>query len=69
MDSEDSEEITEGEISNMVTNGRTLFQSTRIRYNTILARIGNREFVESQSCYVLYSGIILWLIHFVTMAI
>jgi hypothetical protein len=68
MDSEESEKSTEGEISNVVTNGRTLFQSTRIRYNSILARISNREFVESQFRYVLYSGTILWLIHFATMA-
>jgi len=69
MDSEESEESTEGEISNMVPNDRTLFQSVRIRYNTILANISDRHFVESQSRYVWYSGAILWLIHFTAMAI
>jgi len=68
-DSEQSEKDTEGDPSNAGTNGRTLLQSIRIRYNSILADIADREFVESELRYVLYSGIVLWLIHLTTVAI
>jgi hypothetical protein len=68
-DSEQSKKDTEGDPSNASTNGRTLLQSIRIRYNTILADIADREFVESEFRYVLYSGIVLWLIHLTSVAI
>ncbi len=68
-DSEQSQKDTEGDPSNASTNGRTLLQSIRIRYNSILADIADREFVESELRYVLYSGIVLWLIHLTTVAI
>lgn len=69
MDSEQNEESTEGDPSDAVPDGRTLFQSIWIRYNTILANTTDREFVESKFRYVLYSGTILWLVHLTAVAI
>lgn len=48
---------------NMVPSIRPIFQSFWIRYNTILASILDRKFVESQLRYVLYCGTILWTIY------
>ena len=69
MDSEQNEESTEGDPSDAVPNGRTLLQSIWIRYNTILADTVDRKFMESELRYVLYSGIVLWLIHLTAVAV
>jgi len=69
MDSEEGEQSTEGEVSNVVPNDRTFLQSTWIRCNTILANISNRKFVESKFRYVLLNGTIVWIIYLFSLAI
>jgi len=48
----------------MSSNGHVL-QPFRFRLSTILADPSVRKFVESKFRIVLYSGIILWIIHFI----
>lgn len=48
---------------NMVPGFGTILQSFWIRYSAILANVVDREFMESQFRYVLYSGIVFWAIY------
>jgi hypothetical protein len=41
-------------------NAGTILQSVWIRCRTIFPNITNREFMESELRFVLYSGVILW---------
>jgi hypothetical protein len=48
-------------ISNMSNDG-TFLQSIWVRCRTIFSDIMDREFMESESRFVLYCGTILWII-------
>lgn len=53
--------------SNMVHDGGSIFQSSWIRCSAILANACNWESLGRQSRFVLYSGIVLWTIHLITL--
>lgn len=65
-DSRQQENI-EGDPSDMVSDVGTVLQSTWIRRNPILANCFNWKSMERQFCFVLYSGIVLWSIHIITL--
>lgn len=46
-----------------IFNVRSIFQSFRVRCNSIFSDITNREFMESELRVVLYCGIIFWSIY------
>lgn len=55
--------------SNMEHDGSAILQSIRIRRNPVLADISHWKFMESEFRFVLLSGTVLWIIHFISMAI
>jgi hypothetical protein len=71
MDSESQnlETNLNGQPGNMVHDDRTVLQSVRFRYRTVLANAGNWQFMESQLRFVLHSGTILWLLFLLSLAI
>jgi len=63
---ENLERNTKTEYSNSLSNDSDVLKSIRVRYSTVVADSTNRKFIESQSRFVLYSGIILWFIYLIT---
>ena len=63
-----AENVSRQPVTN-ISNDCSFFQSIWIRYNTILADTVDRKFMESELRYVLYSGIVLWLIHLTAVAV
>ena len=63
MDGDSSRKENSTKASNTEPDGGSFFQSLWIRYSSILADASNWEFMESQLCYVLYSGTILWIVY------
>jgi hypothetical protein len=53
-------------IGNMDYDDSPVFQSTGLRRSSILVNIGNWKFVESECRLVLYCGLVLWTIHFIS---
>ena len=53
--------------SNMVHDGSSILQSSWIRYSTILANAGDWQSMGRQFRFVLYSGIVLWSIHLISL--
>jgi len=54
------------ESSNIMPSTGHVLQPFRFRLGTVLVDPGVRKFVESKFRIVLYSGVILWIIHFIT---
>lgn len=55
--------------SNMVHDAGTLFQSLWIRHSTILANGDDWKPLERQFRFVLCSGVVLWIIHVISLSI
>jgi hypothetical protein len=55
--------------SNVEHDDSAIFQSTWIRRNPVLVDRDDWKSVARQFRYVLYCGVILWSVHFLTMAI
>lgn len=55
--------------SNMDNDASTIFQSSWVRHNTVLDNPSDWKSLVRQFRYVLYCGIILWTIHFISLAI
>ena len=53
--------------SNMVHDGSSVLQPSWIRRSPILANACNWESLGRQSRFVLYSGIVLWTVHLITL--
>lgn len=56
-------------IGNMGNDDSPILQSNGIRHRTVLVNTGNWKFVESEFRFVLYCGIFLWAIHFISISI
>lgn len=54
-------------ISNIFNVG-FIFQSIRIRRNSIFSDIVNRKFIESQPRYVFYCGSLFWILYILSKA-
>jgi len=52
--------------SNILSNGSDVLQPFWVRYRTVLSDTANREFVEGQCRFVLYCGLIFWVIYLIT---
>jgi hypothetical protein len=65
----DSRKKQSAKPSNMVHDDCTILQSLWIRHSSVLAANSNWKFVESEFRFVLYSGIVLWTIHFISLAL
>jgi len=55
--------------SDMVHDAGSILQSSWIRRSSVLANCYNWKSMERQFCFVLYSGIVLWSIHIITLHI
>ena len=55
--------------SNVDNDASTIFQSSWVRHNTVLDNSSDWKSLVRQFRYVLYCGIILWTIHFISLAI
>jgi hypothetical protein len=53
--------------SNMVHDGSSVLQSSWIRYSAVLADAGNWQSMGRQFRFVLYSGIVFWSIHLISL--
>lgn len=71
MDGDSRDYIKELDIKarHMEHDDSTIFQSSWIRRNPVLASECDWQSVARQFRYVLYCGAILWSIHWITMAI
>ena len=61
--------IAQGQSSDLEHDGSPVPQSSRIRRGTVLANWSDWKSMVRQFHYVLYGGIILWLIYVISMAI
>ena len=55
--------------SNVVHDGSSVLQSSWIRHSTVLANACDWQSMGRQFRFVLYSGIVLWTIHFISLAL
>jgi hypothetical protein len=55
--------------SNLEHDDSSILQPSRFRRGSVLVDSSNWKFVESEFRFVLYSGAILWIIHFISMAV
>jgi murein tripeptide amidase MpaA len=67
-DSKDNKQIKKQkyestDVQRYSVNAGTILQSLWIRYRTILPTATDRQFMESELRFVLYSGFIFWGIH------
>ena len=73
MDSDDHAETTNKnsirQTSYMGNDAGAVLQPVRVRHRSVLADSSYWQFVESELRFVLYSGIILWTIHLLSMAL
>ena len=52
---------------NVVHDDSSILQSSWIRYSTVLANAGDWQSMGRQFRFVLYSGIVLWSIHLISL--
>jgi len=52
---------------NMVHDGSSVLQSSWIRYSAVLANASNWQSMGRQFRFVLYSGIVFWSIHLISL--
>lgn len=55
--------------SNLEHDDSSIFQSVRIRYRPILADYANWEFIRREFNFVCISGVLLWLVFLLSLAI
>jgi hypothetical protein len=55
--------------SNRIDDDGVVFQSTWIRHNTTLVNPSNWESLVRQFRYVFYCGVVLWIIHVISLVI
>lgn len=68
----DSEKYTGRNIKpacDMGNDDSSILQSNGFRHSSILVDTGNWKFVEGEFRFVLYCGIVLWAIHFISIFI
>ena len=68
-DNYDLEKNSNGELSDSMYDDSAILQSIRLRHSSVLAHISDWHFVESELRFVLYSGIVFWAIHFLSLAV
>ena len=61
----DLERNIKKQYSHVMSNASNVLQSFWIRYRTILSYTTNRKFVESQCRFVLYCGLVFWVLYFI----
>jgi len=69
MEGESSKKNKKTGPRNLEHDDSSILQSTGVRRSPILVDTSNWKFVESEFRFVLYSGVVLWIIHFISMAI
>lgn len=60
------EQITQTEYFYNLPNDSDVFQPFWVRCRSMVASTKNRKFIEGQCRFVLYSGIILWIIYLIS---
>lgn len=68
-DSHEHIEKTKKKTGNMDDDASSIFQSSWVRYNTVLDNTSDWKSLVRQFRYVFYCGALLWVIHAIAMAI
>jgi hypothetical protein len=68
-DSKNLEKNPNWQFGDMEHDGRTFLQPVRIRHNPVLVDDANWQFVASEFRFVLLSGIVLWALYFLSLAL